>query len=89
MPLTPIRYDLLSDLYKRSVAEPVRTGDHLTIDRVYDGTLAECIQEFMEKPTSQRPLYELHTEAQAAFPKTILSASDMLEIASRDDFPKD
>jgi hypothetical protein len=43
----------------------------------------------MEKPISQRPLYEIFTEAQPALTKTILSATDMLEIASRSDFPKE
>jgi hypothetical protein len=89
MPRTPIQYDLLSNLYKRSAVEPVRTGDRVGIDMVFDGTLDECIKEFMEKPICQRPLYEVHTVPQAALEKSILSATDLLAIASRADFPKE
>jgi hypothetical protein len=91
MPFTPpILYDVPADLYKWPVAERTpRTGDTIRADMVHGGTLGSCIREFMEKPISQRPLYEIFTEAQPAFTKTILSATDMLEVASRDDFPKD
>jgi hypothetical protein len=33
------------------------TGPYLLVD----GTLDECIQEFMAKPASMRHLYEIHT----------------------------
>jgi hypothetical protein len=33
--------------------------------------------------------YEISTEKQSAFPSTFLSATQMLEIASREDFPKE
>jgi hypothetical protein len=88
--LTPIRYDVPADLYKWKVLDRTpRTGEMIDPpDRVHQGTLGSCIRDFLEKPTSQRPLYEIFTEAQAAFTKTILSATDMLDIASREDFPK-
>lgn len=90
MPLTPILYDVPADLYKWPAAERTpRTGDTIKLDMVHGGTLGSCIREFMAKPISQRPLYEIFTEAQPAFAKAILSATDMVEIASRDDFPKD
>jgi hypothetical protein len=90
MPLIPIEYHHLSNLYKRMSVEPVRTGDQVHIDMIFDGTLAECVTEFMEKkPISQRPLYEVHTVRQPALDKEILSATDLLAIASRDDFPKE
>jgi hypothetical protein len=70
--------------------EPVRTGDQGHIDMIFDGTLDECIREFMDtKPISQRPLYEVHTVLQPAIGKEILSAADLLAIASRTDFPKE
>jgi hypothetical protein len=90
MSLIPIDYHHLSNLYKRIAVEPVRTGDQVHIDMIFDGTLDECIREFMDaKPISQRPLYEVHTVLQPAIGKEILSAADLLAIASRADFPKD
>jgi hypothetical protein len=89
MTLTPIHYDVWATLQKWPAADRLpRTGDILRPDQIYEGTLSGCIKEFMAKPISQRPLYEVFTEAQAAFKTTILSATDMLDIASRDDFPK-
>jgi hypothetical protein len=90
MTMKPILYDVPADLYKWPVAERIpRTGDTVRPDMVHGGTLAGCVREFMKKAISQRPLYEIFTQAQSALPKTILSVSDMLEIASRDDFPKE
>jgi hypothetical protein len=89
MSLTPIDYHHLSNLYKRSAVEPVRTGDQVQIDMIFDGTLDECVVEFMKKLTSQRPLYEVHTVLQPALGKELLTATDLLAIASRDDFPKE
>jgi hypothetical protein len=90
MTLMPINYDVWATLQKWPLADRLpRTGEILTPEQIYDGTLSECIKEFMAKPTSQRPLYEIFTEAQLAFTTTILSATDMLDIASRDDFHKD
>jgi hypothetical protein len=63
------------------------TFGQLFSNGVYEGTVASCIREFMEKPVSKRPLYEISTEPQPAFSSAFLSATDMLEIASRDDFP--
>lgn len=90
MSLKPIAYDVWAELLKWPFEDRTpRTGEAVHPDRVYEGTLAACIRQFMDKPTSQRPLYEISTERQAAFASAFLSASDMLEIASRDDFPKD
>jgi hypothetical protein len=66
-----------------------RTGEVIHPERVYDGALAGCIREFLQKPISQRPLYEISTEKQPAFPSTFLSAAQMLAIAARDDFPRE
>ena len=56
--------------------------------QIHEGTVVACIREFLKAPVSKRGLYELLTEAQPAFQRTVLSAADMLDIASRDDFPK-
>lgn len=90
MKLKPINYDVWATLQKWPIADRTpRTGDVVRPSQVYSGTLGGCIREFMAKPTSQRPLYEAFTEEQTAFKSTILSAADMLDIASREDFPKD
>lgn len=90
MTLTPIQYDSWAELFKWPVAERTpRTGEVVHPERIYEGTLGSCIREFMLKPVSQRPLYEISTEPQLAFTSNFLSANQMREIASRDDFPKE
>jgi hypothetical protein len=91
--LKPLRYDVWAALQKwptidRTDRTP-KTGDILHPATVFEGTVAACIREFMTKPISQRPLYEMSTEPQEAFTSAFVSATDMLEIASRDDFPKE
>jgi hypothetical protein len=53
---------------------------------VVDGTLDECIREFMAKPTSQHHLYEIHTVPQGELVSAVLSARHILEIARLRDF---
>jgi hypothetical protein len=48
---------------------------------VVDGTLDDCIQQFMAKPTSQHHLYEIHTEPQGELVSAVLSAEHIIEIA--------
>ena len=45
---------------------------------VFDGTLDECIRQFMSKPASQHHLYEIHTAPQAALITAVLSPSKSL-----------
>jgi hypothetical protein len=90
MTLVSINYDVWAELQKWPFADRLpRTGEVVTPDRVYEGTLAGCVKEFMAKPVSQRPLYEVFTEPQPAFKTAILSAADLLDIVAREDFPKD
>jgi hypothetical protein len=89
MALPPIDYHHLSNLYKKSAAEPVRTGDRLLLELVFDGSLDECITEFMKRSAREHHLYEVHTVLQPAIGKEILTAADLLAIGSRDDFPKE
>jgi hypothetical protein len=48
---------------------------------VADGTLDDCIQQFMAKPASQHHLYEIHTEPQGELVSAVLSAEHIVEIA--------
>ena len=53
---------------------------------VVDGTLDECIRQFLAKPASQRHLYEIHTAPQTDLVSAVLSAEHIVEIARLRDF---
>ena len=53
---------------------------------IVDGTLDDCIPQFMAKPTSQHHLYEIHTALQGELVSVILSARQIVEIARLRDF---
>ncbi|HMM88247.1 hypothetical protein [Bradyrhizobium sp.] len=46
-----------------------------------DGTLDECIREFMAKPAGARHLYEIHTQAQPPLVQAILTEDIVPEVA--------
>ena len=45
-----------------------------------DGTLDECIQEFLSKPAAQHGLYEIHTRPQPPLVTEVLSAEHIVEL---------
>jgi hypothetical protein len=51
-----------------------------------DGTLEECIREFMAKPKPVRHLYEIHTAPQPPLVSAVLSAEHIVELARLRDF---
>ena len=53
---------------------------------VSDGTLDECIRQFMSKPASQHHLYEIHTAPQGELITAILSVEQIVELARLRDF---
>jgi len=53
---------------------------------IYEGTLDDCIRQFMAKPASQRHLYEIHTAPQGELISGVLSAEQILELARLRDF---
>ena len=53
---------------------------------VVEGSLDECIRQFLAKPANQRHLYEIHTAAQADLVSSVLSAEHIVEIARLRDF---
>jgi hypothetical protein len=53
---------------------------------VADGTLDECIREFMPRPASQHQLYEIHTVPQGDLVSAVLSAEHIVELARLRDF---
>jgi len=58
------------------------TGPYLIVD----GTLDECIREFMAKPPSLRHLYEIHTAPQPPLVGAILSGEHIVELARLREF---
>jgi hypothetical protein len=83
----PIAYDAPADLKKwpslnnqRLISKPPYL--------VYNGTLADCIRQLLAKPIKQICLYDIVTEPQPIFDKSVLSPADAAEIAMRKDFPK-
>jgi hypothetical protein len=53
---------------------------------LFDGSLDECIREFIAKPTVTRHLYEIHTTPQAPFVKAVVTAENVAELAHLRDF---
>jgi len=53
---------------------------------IRNGTLDECIREFMSKPESQRSLYEIHTAPQLPMVTEVLSVEQIIELARLRDF---
>ena len=58
------------------------TGPYLVIE----GTLDECIKEFMAKPESTRHLYEIQTAPQPPLVTAVLSAEHVVELARLREF---
>jgi hypothetical protein len=58
------------------------TGPYL----LFDGTLDECIRQFMARPVAQRHLYEIHTAPQPPLVTAVLSGEHMVELARLRDF---
>jgi hypothetical protein len=53
---------------------------------ISEGTLDECIQQFMKLREAQRHLYEIHTEPQSDLVGAILSTEHVVELARLRDF---
>src|SRR3981081_1224483 len=53
---------------------------------IVDGTLDDCIREFMAKAINQQHLYEIHTAPQGELVSAVLSANPIHEIARLREF---
>ena len=58
------------------------TGPYLLVD----GSLDECLREFMAKPTPVRHLYEIYTAPQPPLVSAVLSEEQIVELARLRDF---
>ena len=63
--------------------ERIRNGSPYTVS---DGTLDECIRQFMSKPASQHHLYDLRTAPQGELITAVLSVEQIVELARLRDF---
>jgi hypothetical protein len=81
-----INFDAPAILYKWPSLNNERrstcSGPYLLVD----GTLDECIREFMAKPASIRHLYEIHTSPQPLLVSAVLSDKIVAELARLRDF---
>ena len=66
--------------------ERVSTADGGHPYVIAEGTLDDCIRQFMAKPVSQHHLYEIHTAPQGELIAAVLSAISIVEIARLRDF---
>ena len=67
----------------------IRNERASTADRphlIADGTLDDCIRQFMTKPIGQHHLYEIHTAPQGELVSAVLSARHIHELARLRDF---
>ena len=53
---------------------------------IVEGTLDECIRQFMSKPATKRHLYEIHTDPQGELVTAVLSPEQVVELARLRDF---
>ena len=53
---------------------------------LHDGTLDECLQQFMAKPAPTRHLYEIHTSPQPPLVADVLSGESLAELARLREF---
>jgi hypothetical protein len=53
---------------------------------IVEGTLDECLREFMSKPSSQHLLYEIHTKPQPPLVTEVLQPEHIVELGRLRDF---
>jgi hypothetical protein len=85
---TKIKFDVPAVLRKWPSLKGERVSASLGASpyMVFEGTLDECMRQFMSKPASQHHLYEIHTAPQAELIAAVLSAEQIIELARLRDF---
>jgi hypothetical protein len=88
MPDTGIDFSALATLRKWPSLNKQRVSASLGARpyMISEGTLDECIQQFMQLPDAQRHLYEIHTAPQSDVVTAILSTDHVVELARLRDF---
>jgi hypothetical protein len=82
----PIRFDAPAIIRKWPSLRNARRTDGSGPYLVTEGTLDECIREFMAKPESTRHLYEILTAPQPPLVTESLSAEHVAELARLREF---
>ncbi|MCA6110480.1 hypothetical protein J6497_25085 [Bradyrhizobium sp. CNPSo 4026] len=75
-----IQFDAPAMLRKWPSINSERRADRSTY-LLAEGTLDDCIREFMTKPEATRHLYEIHTAPQPPLITEVLSADHIAELA--------
>ena len=85
-PNTHVNFDAPAILRKWPSLNNERRANVIAPYWLLDGTLDECIREFMAKPAAARHLYEIHTSPQPPLVSAVLSAEMVIELARLRDF---
>jgi hypothetical protein len=81
-----VRFDVPAVVRKWPSLNNTRRTDGTGPYLLLEGTLDECIKEFMAKPESTRHLYEIQTSPQPPLVTEILTAELVVELARLRDF---
>jgi hypothetical protein len=81
-----VNFDFPATLRKWPSLNNERLKEGTSAYLVFEGTLDECIKEFMAKPDSSRHLYEIHTAPQPPLLTGVLSGEHIVELARLRDF---
>jgi len=81
-----VNFDLPATLRKWPSLNNERLAEGRSAYLVFEGTLDECIREFMAKPVSSRQLYEIHTAPQPPLVTETLAGEHIVELARLRDF---
>ena len=86
--ITPahINFDAPATFRKWPSLNGQRRVDSIGPYLLLDGTLDECIRQFLAKPTVTRHLYEIHTSPQTPLVCEVVSAENVAELAHLRDF---
>ena len=82
----PVRFDVPAVVRKWPSLNNARRPGGSDPYLVLEGTLDECIRQFMAKPESSRHLYEIHTAPQPPLVTQVLSAEHVVELARLREF---
>ena len=85
-PDTHVNFDAPAVLRKWPSLNNQRRTDGTGPYLVLDGTLDECLREFMMKPASHRHLYEIHTSPQPPLIVDVLAGEFLANLARLREF---
>jgi hypothetical protein len=81
-----VNFELPATLRKWPSLNNERVKESTSAYLVFEGTLDECVREFMAKPESSRHLYEIHTAPQPPLITEVLIGEHVVELARLRDF---